>query len=89
MAWDKQKTEDLKKLIFESVEEQLKLQHEQIEADVDFILRNKIDKPIKGEITMGKLHWRGIKDIAYGENFEFLGIIQRGKLVSLVNRKGS
>ena len=73
---------ELMELLFSISEKEVREYRKQIDADIEYILRNKIDKPIKGEITKGKLHWRGIKDIAYGENFEFLGIMQRGKLVS-------
>ncbi|MBK5723001.1 hypothetical protein JGH11_19210 [Dysgonomonas sp. Marseille-P4677] len=83
-AMKKYKTPNLDGLIkelFSINEKEVLERHKQIDADIEYILRNKIDKPIKGEITKGKLRWRGIKDIAYGENFEFLGIMQRGKLI--------
>ena len=82
MAWNKKEMENLKNRIFGAVEDQVKSHYEKLEADIDFILRNKIDKPIKGEITKGKLRWRGIESIAYDTNNNFIGIIQRGKLVS-------
>lgn len=50
---------------------------------IEYILRNKIDKPIKGEITKGKLRWRGIKDLCYTQNQGFLGIRQRGKVIGV------
>lgn len=87
MAWDKKETADLNNIMFGVVEDQVKSHYEQIEADIDFILRSKIEKPIKGEITKGKLRWRGIEGIAYDTNNNFIGIIQRGKLVSKQKRK--
>lgn len=54
-----------------------------IEDDIEFILRNKIDKPVRGEITPGKLRWRGIRNLVYGPNNMFLGIRQRGKVIGV------
>lgn len=54
---------------------------EKIETEIEFILRNKINKPIKGKISPGKLRWRAVRNIAYRPNNVFLGIIQRGKLI--------
>ena len=50
---------------------------------IEYILRNKIDKPIKGEITKGKLRWRGIKDLCYTKNQEFLGVKQRDRVIGV------
>lgn len=54
-----------------------------IETDIEFILRNKIDKPVKGEITPGKLKRRGIKYIVYGPGNTFIGVLQRGKVIGM------
>lgn len=75
-------SEELNNLLFDISKEKIEKIYNRRDSDIEFILRNKIDKPIKGEITIGKLRWRGIKNIAYGENFAFLGIIQRGKLIT-------
>lgn len=75
-------SEELESLLFDVCKEEIDKMYKKRDSDIEFILRNKIDKPIKGEITIGKLRWRGIKNIAYGENFTFLGIIQRGKLIT-------
>lgn len=52
------------------------------EESIERILRNKIDKPIKGEITIGKLRWRGIKNLAFYKD-EFIGVIQRDKVIGV------
>lgn len=49
---------------------------------IEYILRNKIDNPIKGEITKDKIRWRGIKNLCYCEG-EFIGVEQRDKVVGV------
>lgn len=80
---NQQSSKKISEVLFGLTVKEIKSRHEQIEKDIEFICRNKIDKPIKGEITKSKLRWRGIKNIAYGENFQFLGIMQRGKLINM------
>ena len=48
---------------------------------IDYILRNYIDNPIKGNITKGKLRCRGIKNIVHDKN-NLIGIIQRDHLIT-------
>lgn len=62
-------------------EECISKYYREMNLSIEYILRNKIDKPIKGEITKGKLRWRGIKDLCYTQNQGFLGIRQRGKVI--------
>ncbi|MFT3994834.1 MAG: hypothetical protein QM660_11030 [Dysgonomonas sp.] len=82
-TWQNQQSaKKIAEVLFGLTVKEIKALHEQIEEDIEFILRNKIDKPIKGEITKSKLRWRGIKNIAYGDNFQFLGIMQREKLIT-------
>lgn len=57
--------------------------YERRDKDIEFILRNKIDKPIKGEITKNKLRWRGIDSLCYDCDHKFLGVIQRNKAIGI------
>jgi hypothetical protein len=50
---------------------------------IDYILRNHVKPPIKGEITKGKIKWRGItilNDIGYSK----LWLRQRGVDIPIV-----
>ena len=47
---------------------------------LDKILRNFVTPPIKGEITKGKVKWRGLCIARYKGNL--IGIIQRDKLIT-------
>ena len=43
-------------------------------------LRTRVVPPIKGEVTPGKIRWRGL-ELCFGPDDEFLGIIQRRKIL--------
>lgn len=47
----------------------------QVENAIEYILRNHVTPPIKGEITKSKLKWRGITSIVFRDN-DFVGIQQ-------------
>jgi len=69
-------------LLDRCVDEYTEIWNKEREAQVEFMLRYQIDKPIKGEITIGKLRYRGIKSIAEEHiTRKFLGIVQRGQLI--------
>ena len=57
--------------------------------EIEYILRNYVIPPIKGEITKSKLKWRGISSLAYSANeiYSFSGIIQRGFLIDINGNK--
>ena len=69
---------------FEIISEQLQKYHKQREEVFEFSLRNTCKPPIKGEITKGKIKWRGIVHYTqYNNNFistEWLS--QRGIQIS-------
>ena len=44
------------------------------------ILRNYVTPPVKGEITKGKLRWRGLSVARYNGNI--VGVIQRNVLIT-------
>lgn len=46
-------------------------------------LRTMVDPPIKGEITKGKVKWRGIRIVQYNDGFKYTKWLeQRGKQIS-------
>ena len=53
-----------------------------LNSEVECILRNYINKPIKGEITKRKLILRHIKSKAFNSMGQFLGIIQENNLIT-------
>ena len=51
---------------------------------IEGCLRTRVVPPIKGEITKGKVKWRGLA-LCYGPGHDFLGILQRGKTLYSVD----
>jgi len=47
---------------------------------VEKILRNYVTPPVKGEITKGKIRWRGLSIARYNGNL--VGVIQRNELIT-------
>lgn len=81
------KMNELRELIYKDVEKQIKEFSEKVWAFIEEALRTRVKPPIKGEITPGKIRYRGLK-LLYGENaFEFIGIIQRNKTIYCVDGK--
>ena len=74
----------LEDAFFKGLREAIVVYNEEVEKAVLHICRNYVTPPIKGELTRGKIRWRGLK-IAYGHDgygcYGFLGIIQRGWLI--------
>ena len=70
------------KSLFDLISIQIQTMHEDIEKNIERVLRNAVIPPIKGKITKGKLKWRGISSILYsvGENYP-IGIMQRDKII--------
>ena len=74
-------------LVCEFALKQMSAKEKLLEIEVDYLLRNVIDKPIKGKITKGKLRWRGIDAIVYNYINEPIGIRQRGNIIKFVKHK--
>lgn len=83
-------TADVFKSIIYEIQEELAEKYKELDLRIEYALRNKIDKPIKGEITKGKLKWRGIALGVYKSD-ECVGyaLLQRGAIVpfNFVNDK--
>lgn len=75
-------TEDMFKSIIYEIQEELVEKYKELDLRIEYALRNKIDKPIKGEITKGKLKWRGIALGVY-KSGECVGyaLLQRGAII--------
>lgn len=51
---------------------------------IEYAVRFLIDKPIKGEITKGKLKWRGLKIIKlYADDCVYYNLKQRDTIIRL------
>lgn len=76
-------TADVFKSLIYEIQEELAEKYKELDLRMEYALRNKIDKPIKGEITKGKLKWRGISLGVYKSD-ECIGyaLFQRGAIVS-------
>ncbi len=66
----------------------------ELDRHIENICRNYLDPPIKGEITKGKLRWRGVKGIVQqrtltpnGFALDFRGILQRDTLITIAGEK--
>ena len=64
------------------VDEYIKMKNKIRVSQAEYILRNYIDGPIDGEITINKLQEKGIKSKVFGADGEFMGIIQRENLIT-------
>ena len=51
------------------------------EEIVKYMLHNQVKPPIKGETTIFKIKWRGIKIVRNPKDDVFLGLSQRGQLI--------
>lgn len=75
-------TGDIFKTLSDKIYEEIAEYYKELDLRIEYALRNKIDKPIKGEITKGKLKWRGIRLGVYKSD-ECVGyaLLQRGAIV--------
>ena len=80
----KEHLKNLQSLMAKAVEKQAMNFYKLVNAYVEEIVRTRVSPPIKGEITRGKVKWRGLS-LAYGTDTDgvstvFYGVIQRGTL---------
>ncbi len=70
------------KTLSDKIQEEIIEQYKELDLRIEYALRNKIDKPIKGEITKGKLKRRGIRMGVYHNNGDVgYALLQRGVIV--------
>lgn len=75
-------TEDIFRTLTDKISEKLAEEYKELDLRIEYALRNKIDKPIKGEITKGKLKWRGISlGVFCGDGYTAYSLLQRGNVV--------
>ena len=68
--------------IIDDAEQQVLEFYKEVNKRCEYILRNYITPPLKGEVTKGKLRCRGIKGLVWADKGEtFLGIQQRNELI--------
>lgn len=73
---------DVFKTLSDEIHEKIAEQYKELDLRIEYALRNKIDKPIKGEITKGKLKWRGISlGVFRGDGYTAYSLLQRGIIV--------
>lgn len=73
---------DVFKTLSDKIQEEIVEKYEELDLRIEYALRNKIDKPIKGEITKGKLKWRGIRlGVFRDDGYVGYTLLQRGAIV--------
>ena len=75
-------TGDIFKTLSDEIHEKIAEQYKELDLRIEYALRNKIDKPIKGEITKGKLKLRGIRiGVFHYDGDVGYALLQRGAIV--------
>lgn len=75
-------TGDIFKTLRDEIHGKIAEQYKELDLRIEYALRNKIDKPIKGEITKGKLKWRGITlGVFRGDGYIAYSLLQRGNVI--------
>lgn len=73
---------DILKTLSDKIHEEMAEYYKELDLRIEYALRNKIDKPIKGEITKGKLKWRGIRiGVFHNDGDVGYALLQRGAIV--------
>jgi hypothetical protein len=73
---------DIFKTLSDKIHEEMAEYYKELDLRIEYALRNKIDKPINGEITKGKLKWRGISlGVFRGDGDVGYALLQRGAIV--------
>ena len=80
---DDENVRKVNKLIDETLAEQRKAIAIELNETIEKMLRNYVTPPIVGEITKGKLRYRGIRIAVEEETHNFIGLIQHGRTLIL------
>lgn len=73
---------DIFKTLSDKIQEEIVEQYKELDLRIEYALRNKIEKPIRGEITKGKLKWRGISLGVYHYKGDVgYALLQRGSVI--------
>jgi hypothetical protein len=80
----KAQDEDAIRRISEFVSQCIQEQVRSINEWIEDCLRTRVVPPIKGKVTIGKIRWRGLA-VCYGPNGDFLGILQRKRILYCVD----
>lgn len=71
----------LSDLLIKDLRSMLQQRAEAEEEIITFMLRTQVKPPIKGEITKGKIRWRGLSIVRLHPDNLFMGLLQRGKFI--------
>ena len=80
---DDETIKNARKLIDETLAEQRRQAAMKLNETIEKMLRNYVTPPIVGEITKGKLRYRGIRIAVEEETHNFIGLIQHGRILIL------
>lgn len=78
------KCEGAKEVLEHLAEMAMEAFYASVELSVNKIVRNYVDPPVRGDITKGKLRWRGLALIFAKDdngNDVFVGVYQRGYII--------
>ena len=75
---------EVRKRMEEFLEKNMAEYIKKINEWIEDCLRNRVRPPIKGEITAGKIRWRGLT-LVFGQLGEFYGILQRKRVLYSVD----
>lgn len=80
---DKEIMKAIQDLLYNDVEKQLSEFYAKVNEIAEHIVRNYVTPPIKGEITKGKVRWRGLQIVWQKTDgyYAFVGIRQRDVLI--------
>lgn len=80
---DRKQMKLIENLLFEETSRQLEEFYKKVDKMVEIMLRNYVTPPIKGEITKGKIRWRGLRIVWQKiDTYDaFVGIRQRDVLI--------
>lgn len=83
----KRQIEEIERIFIEELKERKKEYVKRIEGFVEDALRTRIKPLLKGEITRGKVRYRGLTLIYADDGLSFIGILQRNKTLYCVDGK--
>ena len=80
---DRERMKAITDMIYEDTQRRLPEFYEEVNKKFEYILRNYVTPPIKGEITKGKVRWRGLQVVWQKTDTlnAFVGVRQRDWLI--------
>lgn len=81
-AIDETKTREILDDMINAISEEWIRRNKSMNEILSYMLRHQVTPPIKGEITKGKIRWRGLKIVMLHPEGTFMGLQQRDKLIT-------